>query len=54
MPPGVDREALYLYLVDSFGEETAKAWWKWLSVDFRGWGREGWTRLDNARKACPK
>lgn len=53
MPAGVDREALYGWMVQTFGEDAAKAWWKWFSTDHRGWGQEGWSRLDKARANCP-
>lgn len=55
MPPaGVSRGALYGAVVDLAGEDKAKAFWKWLTVEQPDWGREGWARLAKARANCPK
>ena len=51
MPAGVDLDALHGAMIDAFGEEAAKAWRGWLN-SWRGWGQEGWRRLDAARAAC--
>lgn len=51
-PRGVDSEALYGWLLSTYGEEPAKAFWRWLTVAWPGWARDGWTRLDAARASC--
>lgn len=52
MPAGVDRDQLLSWLGDTFGEEAAGAWWKWFSTTWRGWGQDGWKRVDAARDSC--
>lgn len=50
LPPSVSTSAVYGALVDALGEDGAKAFWRWLSVEFPGWARDGWARVDQARK----
>lgn len=52
MPAGVDRGALFGFLVDQAGEDVARTWFAWLTDSLPSWGREGWTRLDAARAEC--
>lgn len=52
MPAGVDLDATYVWMVQTFGEDVAKRWWKWFGVDHRGWGGDGWKRVDKARESC--
>jgi len=54
-PPagGVARDVFYDFLVDAGGEDWAKAFWKWWTVTYPDWGREGWKRLDAARALPP-
>lgn len=44
---------MYAALFTAFGEERANAFWQWFTTDWRGWGREGWQRLDAARAQPP-
>lgn len=52
MPKGVTEQALFDVLVSTFGEDVARDWWKWFSVEHRGWGQGGWKRVDAARRTC--
>src|SRR6478736_8488858 len=52
MPAGVDLDGLYVLMVEHFGEKEAKAWWSWLTTSWRGWGQDGWKRVDKARASC--
>lgn len=51
MPAGVDLDVLHGAMIDTFGEDAAKTWRAWLN-GWRGWGQEGWRRLDMARAGC--
>lgn len=53
MPEGVNLDTLYAAMVRLFGEDAAASWWRWFTVDHRGWSQEGWQRLDTARAAPP-
>lgn len=52
MPAGVNLDDLYGLMVEHFGEAEARAWWKWLTTSWRGWGTDGWKRVDKARASC--
>lgn len=51
MPPGLTVEGLLGYLVEALGEDGARAWWRWFSVEYPDWARDGWTRLDDVRSS---
>lgn len=53
MPAGLTVEAFFGFLVVTIGEPAAKAWWEWFTVTYPDWAREGWGRLDEARRTCP-
>lgn len=55
LPPetGMTGEILFDMAVAIVGEEQAKAWWKWFTVEYPEWAREGWTRIDRARGLPP-
>lgn len=50
MPPGLTVEGLMGFLVPSLGEEGARAWFEWFAVTYPSWAREGWGRVDDARR----
>lgn len=52
MPAGVDLDDLFAQMVERYGEAEAKAWWRWMTTEWRGWGRAGWKRVDAARASC--
>lgn len=52
MPVGVNLDDLFAQMVERYGETEAKAWWKWLTTSWRGWGQDGWRRVDKARTSC--
>lgn len=47
----MDPDKLFGALIDISGEDVAKAWWDWWTVTYPGWAREGWHRIDDARKS---
>lgn len=51
MPSGITVEGLFGALVDQAGEEKARAWWEWFTVTYPGWARDGWARIDDARRS---
>lgn len=55
LPPetGLAEDVLFDMVASTVGEEKAKAWWKWFTVEYPEWSREGWTRLDKARGLPP-
>lgn len=55
MPPetGLTSAVLFDMVVTVIGEDPAKAWWKWFTVEHPDWGREGWVRIDKARAQPP-
>lgn len=52
MPDGIDATALLLAVMKIGGEEKGVAFWKWLTVEHPGWGRDLAGRIDGARKRC--
>lgn len=52
-PSGVKVGPLLDGLDAALGEEAAREFWRWMTVDYPAWAREGWRRVDAARARCP-
>ncbi len=56
-PAGLTREGFYNplqdFVFDRLGDVAGTAWWQWFTVTYPKWAREGWVRIDEARKLPP-